>query len=116
MDPQPSIRIEIYVTAAGDAPFERWIDGLRDRMARAKVRVQIDRLSLGNFGKCRFLKGGLGELKIDWGPGYRVYFGMVDQKAVLLLCGGDKSSQQKDIDRAQEYWAGFRRRHHGKPS
>ena len=92
------------------------MDGLRDRMARAKARVQIDRLSLGNFGRCRFLKGGLGELKIDWGPGYRVYFGMLNPKSVLLLWGGDKSSQQKDIDKAYEYWEDFRRRRHGKSS
>ena len=68
-------RGEIYATASGDVPFERWLDALADRTTRAKIRVQIDRLSLGNFGKCRFLKGGLGELRISWGPGYRVYFG-----------------------------------------
>jgi putative addiction module killer protein len=80
-------------------------------VGRAKVRVQIDRLSLGNFGKCRFLKGGVGELKIAWGPAYRVYFATLNPKSVLLLCGGDKSSQQQDIRKAQEYWAEYRRRH-----
>ncbi len=113
MDWQPPIRIELYITG-GDCPFEDWLDGLRDRIGRAKVRVQIDRLSLGNFGKCRFLKGGVGELKIEWGPGYRVYFARLDPRSVLLLCGGDKASQQADIARAVEYWTDYQERRHGK--
>ena len=112
MDWQPPIRIELYLKGAA-CPFEEWLDGLRDRAGRAKVRVQIDRLSLGNFGKCRFLKGGVGELKVAWGPGYRVYFATLNQNAVLLLCGGDKSTQQADIARAYGYWADFQERHHG---
>lgn len=110
MVPEPGIRIEMYTTASGIVPFERWLEDLRDRTTRAKIRVQVDRLSLGNFGKCRFLKAGLGELRIEWGPGYRVYFGRVGPTVVVLLCGGDKSTQARDIRRAQEYWEDFRRR------
>ncbi len=113
MDWEPPIRIELYVTRGG-SPFEQWLEGLRDRVGRAKVRVQIDRLSVGNFAKCRFLKGGVGELKVAWGPGYRVYFAVLDKDAVLLLCGGDKSTQQSDIAKAYEYWAEFQERRHEK--
>src|SRR3989338_1448175 len=84
MNSGPVVRVDVYATATGKIPFERWLDGLRDRVARAKVRVQIDRLSLGNFGTCRFLKGGLGELRVDWGPGYRVYFATLDRRSVLF--------------------------------
>lgn len=106
------VRVELYATHSGVVPFERWLQGLRDRTTRAKIRVQIDRLSLGNFGRCRYLKAGLGELRIDWGPGYRVYFGRMGATAVLLLCGGDKSTQAQDIRRAEEYWDDYRRRTH----
>ena len=112
MDWQPPIRIKLYLTRAG-IPFEQWLEGLRDRVGRAKVRVQIDRLSVGNFAKCRFLKGGVGELKVAWGPGYRVYFATLNPRAVILLCGGDKSTQQADIARAYEYWSDYQERHHG---
>ena len=110
------IRILLYVESAGKVPFEQWLGGLRDREARARVRVQIDRLSLGNFGRCRFLSGGIGELRVHWSRGYRVYFAMLDPKSALLLCGGDKSSQSEDIRRAREYWDDFRRRRHGHKS
>lgn len=112
MDWQPPIRIELYLTGA-ECPFEEWMGGLRDRVGRAKVRVQIDRLSLGNFGKCRFLKGGIGELRIDWGPGYRVYIARLDPSSVLLLYGGDKSTQQADIAKANDFWKDYQERRHG---
>lgn len=102
------------MTASGEVPFERWLDGLRDRIARAKVRVQLDRVSTGNFGTCRHFKGGISELKIAWGPGYRVYFARTGLRSVLLLCGGDKSSQRRDIAGALAYWTDFRRRRRGK--
>lgn len=110
MAPEPPIRVEMYARASGIVPFERWLEGLKDRTTRGKIRVQIDRLSLGNFGKCRFLKAGLGELRIDWAPGCRVYFGRVGSTVVLLLCGGDKSTQAQDIRCAQEYWDDYRSR------
>jgi putative addiction module killer protein len=73
----------------GEAPFTKWLSALRDVQARARVRTRLDRLSLGNFGDYRALAGGVFELKIDWGPGYRVYFAIVGDQIVLLLCGGD---------------------------
>ena len=76
--------------------------------ARARIRTRIDRLALGNMGDHRVLDGGLTELKIDWGPGYRVYFGRVGNTVVLLLCGGDKRSQQQDIRTAKAYLKEYR--------
>ena len=79
--------------------FRSWIDGLRDGRGRARILVRIDRLAHGNAGDYRALKGGIVELKIDTGPGYRVYY-VQRGSVLLLLAGGDKSSQTKDIARA----------------
>jgi putative addiction module killer protein len=90
--------IEVRTTAV----FDAWLAGLRDRSARARIRWRIDRLSLGNPGQHRILASGLRELKIDHGPGYRVYYIGRGGALVMLLCGGDKRTQQKDIDLASK--------------
>ena len=77
--------------------FRQWLDGLKDRAGRARVLVRIDRLIGGNPGQHRQLAGGVSELKIDVGPGYRVYYALRGSTLLLLLAGGDKSAQQKDI-------------------
>ena len=82
--------------------FDSWLRGLRDRDAKAKVEVRIRRLSLGNPGQFRSLKDGINELKIDYGPGYRVYFAQKGNQIMLLLAGGDKTGQDKAIKEAQE--------------
>ena len=82
--------------------FDAWLRSLRDRDAKARVEVCIRRLSLGNPGQFRSLKDGINELKIDYGPGYRVYYTFKGKTLILLLCGGDKSSQSKDIRLATE--------------
>ena len=82
--------------------FDAWLRALRDRSAKAKIEVRIRRLSLGNPGQFRALKNGINELKIDHGPGYRVYYTFKGKTLVLLLCGGDKSTQSKDIPLATE--------------
>jgi putative addiction module killer protein len=82
------------------AEFQAWIDGLRDRMGRARILVRIDRLIHGNPGLFRHLTEGVSELKIDVGPGYRVYYAQRGAVILLLLAGGDKSSQSKDIELA----------------
>jgi putative addiction module killer protein len=82
------------------AEFQTWIDGLRDRMGRARILVRIDRLIHGNPGLFRHLTEGVSELKIDVGPGYRVYYAQRGAVVLLLLAGGDKSSQSKDIELA----------------
>lgn len=102
--------ILIYLTLEGKASYEEWLGSLRDRKAAAKVRIRIDRVRLGNFGDCRFVGEGVHELIIDYGPGYRVYFAQDGKTIVILLCGGDKRTQNQDINKAQEYWTDYRRR------
>ena len=102
--------LRIYVTKDGHEPFSEWLASLRDIRARAKIRVRLDRVSLGNVGDCHTIGDGVQELRIDYGPGYRVYFGQEGGMIVLLLCGGDKSTQSSDIETAMRYWSEYRRR------
>ena len=82
--------------------FADWFAGLRDRVARARITVRIRRLSLGNPGDVKPVGGGVSEMRIDYGPGYRVYFVRRGDTVVVLLCGGDKRNQDRDIARALE--------------
>jgi putative addiction module killer protein len=81
--------------------FATWLNGMRDRQGRAKILARIDRLEEGNPGKTRSVGAGVVEMKIDFGPGYRVYFIQRGEVVIVLLCGGDKSVQEKDIQRAK---------------
>ena len=102
--------LHVYVTEDGREPFNEWLTSLRDIRARAKIRVRLDRVSIGNFGVCHAVGEGVQELRIDYGSGYRLYFGKEGATIVLLLCGGDKSTQIKDIETAKRYWNEYRRR------
>jgi len=102
--------IEYYLNDEGDAPFKVWLDGLSDITARARIRIRLDRVRLGNLGVHRSVGDGVHELKIDFGPGYRVYFAFEGKSIILLLAGGDKSSQVKDITLAIRYMADYKRR------
>lgn len=104
------IDIRRYVTRAGKDVIGEWLAGLKDTRARAKIAVRIDRLAAGNFGACKPLGGGLYELRIDWGPGHRVYYAMIGKMCVLLLSGGDKRKQASDIARAREYFLDYKER------
>jgi putative addiction module killer protein len=81
-----------------------------DARTQAKIASRINRLAAGNFGDCKPLRLGLNELRIDWGPGYRVYYAMIGRESVLLLCGGDKRKQSSDINRALGYLKDYRER------
>ena len=109
MEVQPR-EIRRYIISDGRVPFAEWIDSLRDRNTRAKINNRLRRVSLGNLGDYRSVGGGVFELRIHWGPGYRVYFGQIGLTIVLLLCGGDKSTQDRDILKAKEYWAEYEER------
>lgn len=102
--------ISYYLTGSGGKPFKEWLDGLKDIVARQKIRIRLDRIRLGNLGKNRSVGEGVYELKIDYGPGYRVYYGLEKKTVVLLLLGGDKSSQKKDITQARTFWEDYKRR------
>lgn len=80
--------------------FETWFANLRDRVTRVRIDIRIRRLSLGNYGDVRPVGEGVSELRIDYGPGYRVYFVQKGQSLVILLAGGDKSTQSRDIEKA----------------
>jgi putative addiction module killer protein len=104
------IEIRRYLTAEGKDVFGAWLSELNDLKARARIVVRIDRLASGNFGDTKSLGGGLHELRIDWGAGYRVYYGMTGTACVLLLCGGDKRKQPADIKRARVYCKDYEER------
>ncbi|MBI1921191.1 MAG: type II toxin-antitoxin system RelE/ParE family toxin [Geobacter sp.] len=97
-------QLKYYLDENGNAPFLGWLYSLRDKMAVYRIRARLDRVELGNFGTVKPVGDGVSELKIDHGPGYRVYFAMSGKTVVLLLIGGDKSSQQSDINTAKGYW------------
>lgn len=109
MEAQPR-EVVLYVTEDDDCPFERWLDALRDVRARARIKKRLDRIGLGNLGDFKPVGEGVMELRIDYGPGYRVYFARSGATIVLLLCGGDKSTQEQDILRAKQYWTNFQHR------
>ena len=99
-----------YLTRSGANPFRHWLRSLKDSRARARIRVRLNRLRLGSFGDCKSIGEGLHELRISVGPGYRVYFGIVSRVVVLLLCGGDKRTQDADIRTAKRYWRDYKER------
>jgi putative addiction module killer protein len=99
-----------YLTASGRDMVREWLDRLHDPKAAARITIRIDRLAGGNFGDCKPLRNGVWELRIDYGPGYRVYYAMAGRECVILLCGGDKRKQGADIDRALEYWNDYKKR------
>ena len=99
-----------YVKADGSAPFNDWLEALKDRKARAIIRTRINRVRLGNLGDCKSVGEGVRELRIKFGAGYRVYFRQEEDTIVILLSGGDKSSQNRDINQTQQYWKDYQRR------
>lgn len=103
------LKIIIYSTSRGKKPFTEWLNNL-DEFAQSIIETRLDRVSIGNFGDCKQIVNGNGiwELRITYGPGYRVYFGKQGQKVVVLLLGGNKKSQSSDITKAKRYWAEYK--------
>ncbi len=102
--------IEFYTTPAGMVPFREWHLGLWDDKVRSKISMRIDRLAIGNFCDFRSLGEGLFELRIHEGRGYRIYFGRRGHQIVVILSGGDKNRQLKDIHTAHQYWREYKER------
>src|SRR4051812_21594382 len=96
--------VRLYVTEAGHSPFEDWFDHLRDGLAQHRILARIARLRTGNAGDFKNLGSGIFEMRIDYGPGYRIYYGQQGSEIVILLIGGDKRTQTKDIENATRYW------------
>ena len=95
--------IRIYTDAKGHKPFDAWLLDLRGVKARATIRARLERVRAGNFGDCKPVRDGVQELRIDLGPGYRVYLSRQGAVLVLLLCGSDKSDQDRAIRQAIDY-------------
>ncbi len=99
-----------YVDKAGHDRFAAWLLSLRDRQARVRIAARLIRLQNGNFGDCRAVGDGVWEQRIDWGPGYRVYYAIAARRIVLLCEGGDKRTQAADIQRAIARWQDWQQR------
>jgi putative addiction module killer protein len=104
---QPRPREILSYVSYGKDVFGDWLDELKDGAGRAAIRKRIDRMEDGNFGDHRSVGEGVFEIRIHFGPGYRVYYGLDGPRIVLLLCGGDKATQRKDIPKAQVLWAEY---------
>lgn len=103
-------QIELYKTKRGKIPFLQWLNRLKDKMIKIKIKRRLDRLSLGDFGDYKLITKELCELRIHVGPGYRIYFACYKQDIVVLLIGGDKKSQKRDVKKAGKYWVDFKER------
>lgn len=101
--------LRVYIDQNKRIPYSEWLRSLRDDRARQKIQVRLARVRLGNLGQCDRVGEGVSELKINFGPGYRVYIGQEGTEIVVLLCGGDKSSQDADIKKAKGYWADYKK-------
>ena len=100
--------IVVFRARDGQVPFEDWLDDLNDKRAVARVLARLARVRQGNLGDCKPVGEGVAELRVDCGPGYRVYFGQKGQTLVVLLCGGDKRTQDRDIRLAKQCWHEFK--------
>ncbi|MCU7921037.1 MAG: type II toxin-antitoxin system RelE/ParE family toxin [Candidatus Thiodiazotropha sp. (ex Epidulcina cf. delphinae)] len=99
-----------YLDENGRSPYDEWLSSLRDARAKAKVISGVDRMELGNLGDSEPVGEGVSELRIHYGPGYRVYYAKDGKEIFLLLCGGDKRTQKKDIKQAKKLWADHKMR------
>lgn len=107
----PAYRIHHYLTEdSGRDSYLDWLQKLLDRRAVVAIIRRVIRIELGNFGDHRFCRDGVWEMRIDAGPGYRVYYAFTAKHTVMLLCGGTKRTQDADIDKAVSYWIDWQRR------
>ncbi len=102
--------LQRYVMPNGSSPFGEWFQGLKDPVFKARIRMRLRQLELGNFGDCAPVGEGVIELRIHFGSGYRIYCGRYGTEVILLLSGGDKRSQTEDIRRAKGMWADWKER------
>lgn len=101
---QQAKSVIVYRDSAGNEPFQEWLGNLRDATARRRILARLLRVESGHYGDYKPVGAGVNELRLFFGPGYRIYFGEDGDTIVVLLCGGDKDSQSRDIERAQRYW------------
>ena len=101
--------IRLYRTRAGEVPFSNWFENLQDPRTQQRIDARLARIRLGNLGDTKPVGDGVHELRLDFGPGYRIYFGQQGHTVIILLCGGDKSTQQRDVKRAKLFWTDYKK-------
>ncbi|MCG8449080.1 MAG: type II toxin-antitoxin system RelE/ParE family toxin [Pirellulales bacterium] len=109
MEARPQ-EIRYYHTSDAKSPFLDWLNNLRDKRAQQRIDARLARIEAGLFGDSKRVGEGVQELRVNYGPGYRLYYGRDGSQVVIMLCGGDKSTQVKDIAKAKEYWADYKAR------
>ena len=102
--------IEYYNNSNNKSVFEEWFNNLRDKQAKTRIINRINFLERGGLGDCKPVRDGVWELRIDYGTGYRIYYSMIGKKLILLLCGGDKRTQNRDIEQAIKYLEDYKKR------
>lgn len=106
----------VYTLPSGKKPVREWLDNMKDAVTRLRIWSRLSRLALGHYGDCKSVGDGVYELRLAFGPGYRIYFGEIGQDIIILLCGGDKSTQEKDIQKAKIYFQRVKGEHHEQKS
>ena len=109
MDITPK-EVREYKSQNGKIPIREWLDSIQEKRTRGIIDIRLERLRRGLLGEWETVGLGVSELKIHYGPGYRIYFAQLDLATVILFCGGDKNSQTRDIQKAFDYWMDYRRR------
>jgi putative addiction module killer protein len=102
--------LRYYISPKGKAPFVTWLNKIKDFTVRSRIERRLERIELGNYGDFKAIGDGIYELRLAFGSGYRIYFAETEETIVLLLCGGDKSTQSKDIELAKYFWQEFKGR------
>jgi len=102
------INIKIYKDERGCEPFKKWVSDFKNKTTKARIYNRLKRIRLGNFGDYKNIGQGLFELRLHFGPGYRIYYGKLGRQIILLLAGGTKAKQTKDIKKAKLYWHYFK--------
>ena len=105
--------VEYFYTASGKAPAKEWLNSIKDKLTQAILFKRIRQASLGNFGDSKSVGQGVLEMRIDFGPGYRIYYGIHKDDLILLLMGGSKRTQQNDIEKAQAFWTLWKDKNNG---
>jgi putative addiction module killer protein len=106
--------LKIYMDSRGKEPFIEWLESIKDQKNRSRIITRLDRLEVGNPGDFRHLGNSLFELRLCFGPGYRIYYGEENSVIVILLLGGDKDTQSADIKKAESYWKTYQEEKHEK--
>lgn len=103
-------QVRLYRTRDGKSPYVNWVTSINDQLTKGRIDARATDLAQGKMGKCKPVGGGVTELILNFGPGYRIYIGEVGNRLIIILGGGDKSTQQNDIKKAKEYWEDYKER------